>query len=205
MNDDFTPVGVSMHIVYMIIGIIVVGIVIAFCVNSAYVSDIEDNGEGMGLPLASADGSTDTSITFTSGTGGIQISGAYTGRVNDMNIVLLLSDKKAVYVRDGTLHYFDGINDSTPSSVTIIIHNHNIGAEHFDWCYFPHAEGAYRTYDKSVKYNIDERVAGMASTQGYVAISMNDTVTNDNIDVPVHATVYDSQYGVNKVKYTWSD
>lgn len=205
MNEDFTPVGVSMHIVYMIIGVIVVGIVIAFTLNSAYETSIEDNGEGLGLPLASADGSTDVSITFTSGTGGVQVSGAYTGRVTDMNIVLLLSDKKAVYVRNGALHYFDGITDNITSSVTLLIRNHTIGAEHFEWLYYPNEDGAYRTYDKSVHYNIDDKVAGMASTDGYVAISMNDTVTNDNITQPVTVTVYDSQYGVNKVRYTWSD
>lgn len=205
MAKDYNPVGLPVRIAQILVAVIIVGVFSMVCADSATEPNSMENGDGLGLPLASADDSTDTNVTFTSNAGEVQISGAYSGQVSGDDMVLLLSDKIAVYIRGGVMHYYDGTSDSTPASITISIQNHNIGSDRFDWLYYPDANGLYRSYSGGVPYNIDGKVAGMASAEGYVAISMNDTVTNDNITSPVTATVYDSQNGIDKIRYTWSD
>lgn len=204
-SDEFSPMGVSRYVIMLLVGFIVLTILVAITINSSYETTVSENGNGNGIPLASADGTTYASITFTDDGDTVSMVGAYAGTTSETDIVLLLADNYAIYVREGQLHYYNGLIDQVTSNVTANIINHTLNAVYFNWLYFPDEEGSYRSYGSSVHYNIDDRVAGMASQDGFVAISMNDTVTSDNISAPVTVTMYDSQYGVNQIKYNWSD
>lgn len=203
--DEFTPTGVSRHIVMLLIGIIVLTILVATTINSSYETTVSENGEGLGLPLASGDANTDTSITFVENGNKVMMSGGYVGSVTDKDMILLLSDNKAVYILGGQLHYYNGTSDSVLSTVTVDIHHGTVNSSPFTWVYYPNAEGSYRSYSGSVHYNIDDKVAGLGSYDGHVLISMNENVTSDNVPVPVTTDISETQYGIGSVVYKWSD
>lgn len=178
---------------------VICAIVVAFSYDTIEVS----NGSGLGIPLESADENTRATIDFTQDGDTILISGDYVGSVNSKDIVLVLSEKKAIYVQDGQLRYYNGDTDSAITSMRASINYGWFNGSPFEWVYYPAVGGPYRSYDSAVQFDIDQRVAGFGSHDGDAIISMNNTVTSNNVDGQPIVIIKRTSDGIEEIRYRW--
>lgn len=199
----FTPGGVAKFLSLMTVGVIAITIFCVVMFDMIYEVDTVDNGEGMGVPMGSADLDTTADLTFIQAVNGVDVSGNYNGVITSKDIVLVLADNQAVYIQDGALHHYDGVSDNVISHLTVTIAGGTMNNVAFAWAYYPDPDGAYRAYDSKVRYDIDSRVAGIGSHEGDVVISMNNTATSDNTGSDVVVIVNRSADGIEGIKYRW--
>ena len=203
-NDGFTPRGVTGHIVFVIVGLITVGILIGVVLNLVYEVNVEsENGPGVGIPMHMASDATNTWLTVTQTDDGLALSGSYNGMVDISSGIILLANNQAVYVSEGELHYYNGLTDSVITDFTAHIGNGRFNDISFEWLYYPHPDGLYRAYDGSVDYEVNDSVAGIGSSNGNVIISMNDTVDSNNSGNDVFVYIDRSEEGIEGIYYRW--
>lgn len=203
-NEGFTPRGVTGHIVFVIVGLITVGILIGVVLNLVYEVEVEsENGPGVGIPMHRASDNTNTWLNITQTEDGVALSGSYSGTVDISDGIILLANNQAVYVSEGELHYYNGLTDSIITDFTAHIGNGKFNNIPFEWLYYPDSDGPYRAYDGSVAYEVDDRVAGIGSSNGNVIISMNDTVDSNNSGRDVFVYIDRSEEGIEGIYYRW--
>lgn len=203
-GDGFNPGGVIKYIVTVLIGIILISLFVGVTIDLVYDVDIEeDNGDGLGVPMSSASDKTYADLNFIKTDSGVKVSGAYSGLVRASNIVLVLANDQSVYVRNGDLHYYNGYMDVILNELPMNISHGKLNNLPFEWLYYPNTQGAYRAYDGSVDYDVNERVAGIGTYSDSVIISMNDTVTSNNSGQDVFVYIDRSEEGIEGIYYRW--
>lgn len=222
-DDDFTPEGVSRHIITLMIGIILVTAVFipVFWGLTGETVIHENNGTGLNMPLGYDNGNplngqytvtlSDETISIDGeyakvigeGDDAERYDGSYHGTIGtDKDAVILLTNNSALFVSDGKLIWYNGTSSAEVTSVTLSIANGIISGTSYSWIYLPDSNGTFRTYDSAVPYDTDNKATGIAYGYDTTIISVNNNATNQN-DVIVAVEREDG--GINKITYIWSD
>lgn len=222
-EDDFTPEGVSRHIVFLLIAVILVTAIFipVFWGVTGETVIHENNGPGLGMPMTYDDGNplgasytfsvegTNVNVngnySYVVGEGENQktVSGSYTGSVSmAKDTVLLLTDKSALFVSGGKLIWYDGTANQEVASITLTMENNQINGQNYNWVYLPDSNGTFRAYDSSVPYDTDNKAVGVGYSYDKTIISVNNSATNTNGVVVI---VDRTDGGINNISYTWSE
>lgn len=222
-EDDFTPEGVSRHIVFLLIAVILVTAIFipVFWGVTGETVIHENNGTGLGMPMTYDDGNPlGASYSFTADGGYVTISGTYSAVIGSgddettihgsysgtqsmqKDIVLMLTDKSALFVSDGKLIWYDGTVNQEVTSITLTMENNQINGQNYNWVYLPDSNGTFRAYDSSVPYDTDNKAVGVGYSYDKTIISVNNSATNTN---GVTVIVDRTDGGINNISYTWSE
>ena len=222
-EDDFTPEGVSRHIVFLLIAVILVTAIFipVFWGVTGETVIHENNGPGLGMPMAYDSGSplgasytfsvegTNVNVngnySYVVGEGEEQktVSGSYTGSVPmAKDTVLLLTDKSALFITGGKLIWYNGTTNEEVSSITLTAENRQLNGVYYNWVYLPDSNGTFRAYDSSVPYDTDNKAVGVGYSYDKTIISVNNSATNTN---GVTVIVDRTDGGINNISYTWSE
>lgn len=222
-EDDFTPEGVSRHIVFLLIAVILVTAIFipVFWGVTGETVIHENNGPGLGMPMTYDDGNPlGASYSFTADGDYVTISGTYSAVIGSgddettvhgsysgtqsmqKDIVLMLTDKSALFVSDGKLIWYDGTANQEVTSITLTMENNQINGQNYNWVYLPDSNGTFRAYDSSVPYDTDNKAVGVGYSYDKTIISVNNSATNTN---GVTVIVDRTDGGINNISYTWSE
>lgn len=204
-GSDTKPMSNMVQIIFTMVLCIILFMVFCSIVASAY-SQVtpNDNGDGYGLPLGSADSDTATTIHIQNVNDQIVLTGDYSGTFNMDDNLFCISDKQAIYVHNGSLHYFNGVGDTVVSTITLQISQGHFNGSEFKWLYYPSENGEYRAYPDSVQF-VSNTLIAMGVHGNNVIISADNKVSNDNIDSDVTVTVNRTNDGVDSVVYGWKE
>ena len=207
-EDTNNPISVIHLIVALMIGMVVVcSIVIPLVIESSSDPMKNDNGEGMGLPLAKSVGAElSAELEIVADSSGVHINGDYIEDREYLNQIILLSDKVALYIQDGQLWYFDSTDNSNVAitQLDVTISDGKVNDVDYDWLYYPNIEGKYRAYTPPLEYRLGDVVAFGVYEEGGI-ISNNDTITANTSPLEFTVEIKDKGYGVGQVYYTWTD
>lgn len=222
-EDDFTPEGVSRHIVFLLIAVILVTAIFipVFWGVTGETVIHENNGPGLGMPMTYDDGNPlGASYSFTADGDYVTISGTYSAVIGSgddettihgsysgtqsmqKDIVLMLTDKSALFVSDGKLIWYDGTANQEVASITLTMENNQINGQNYNWVYLPDSNGTFRAYDSSVPYDTDNKAVGVGYSYDKTIISVNNSATNTNGVVVI---VDRTDGGINNISYMWSE
>lgn len=206
-SDDGNSInGVILFIVFMMIGIIVVcSVIIPFVIQTSSEVVENNNGEGMGIPLAmSTSVATDADYRIVVDDENVNISGDYVATLDKSDRLIVLSDKLVVYVLNNQLHFFNGFSDTVLTDMNVVIEHGSMNGTAYSWVYYPNSEGTYRAYDPPLDYKIGDTVA-FGIYNGGCIINSGDTITTNNTGQTVTVQIDESRHGIDQVYYTWSD
>lgn len=222
-EDDFTPEGMSRHIVLLLIAVILVTAIFipVFWGVTGETVIHENNGPGLGMPMTYDDGNPlGASYSFTVDGDYVTISGTYSAVIGSgddettihgsysgtqsmqKDIVLMLTDKSALFVSDGKLIWYDGTANQEVTSITLTMENNQINGQNYNWVYLPDSNGTFRAYDSSVPYDTDNKAVGVGYSYDKTIISVNNSATNTN---GVTVIVDRTDGSINNISYTWSE
>lgn len=204
-DSDTKPMGNLIQVLFTMALCIILFTVFCSIVASAY-SQVtpNDNGDGCGLPLGSADSDTSTTIYIQNTNNQIVLTGDYSGTFNMDDNLFCISDKQAIYVHNGSLHYFNGVADTVVSTITLQIAQGHFNGSEFNWLYYPSENGEYRAYPDSIQF-VNDTLIAMGVHGNDVIISADNRISNDNIDSDVTVIVNRTHAGVNSIVYGWKE
>lgn len=192
-------------VVKMLVAIVIVALVMIPIIDmtTKTVVDIEEINEGSsGIDLALytlADDTADKTVTVTLSDGNVVFSGDYTKTIPAVDMVVCISDTTSLFVRNGSLIFFDGTTNQTVTTKDITVSGTTVNDQTASWVYFPTANGKYSSYNSGFEYSLSDTVA-VGTLAGVTAISLEDTVTTANLS-GLHAHVQETETGVSGVIY----
>lgn len=222
-QDDFTPEGISRHIVLLMIAVILVTAIFipVFWGVTGQTVIHDNNGPGLEMPMSYDDGNPlGATYTFTLSDNAVSVNGnftcvigegeneqtvrgTYTGTLPaDTDRVLVLTDRSVLFVSDGKMIWDNGTSTQEVSTIVITMENNEINGTPYSWAYLPDSNGQYRAYNTSVPYDTDNKAVGVGYAYDKTIISVNNATTNtEGITVIVDRT----DGGIKNIQYVWSE
>lgn len=174
-------------VIAVLVAIIVIGVVLVPLVNemAGGSGDTDRKNEGAyGVDLGYY-GSTDSwpakTVTVSLSRSAITLSGDYTASVSASdNGIIAISDKGALYAKNGSLIWYDGTSRSFVSTLTLTLtEDKHFNGNAVSWVYFPETDGAFASYSGTVSYDLSDIVA-VGDFAGLVLVSDNKSIVGNN-------------------------
>lgn len=146
-------------IIVVMLGVILIAAVLIPMVQDVTQDTLKNEGSsGVELGYVDLDNEHENmTVTVTVDGNNLVYSGDYTKTVPVSDQIVVLTDTTCVYVKNKVIHYFDGTDDHTETSIVLTIIGNTVNSVVADWVYFPMKDGGYSSY-VSFKYLISDKI-----------------------------------------------
>lgn len=157
-SDGNMPKMITTIITVMLAMIVTMAIIIPVVSNTTH--EEISNSEPSGIYMSHIDSDTESEMMMISvqlSNNKIAITGDYTKTVIADDQIIVLSNISCLYVKNGTMYYFDGTERTETYNITMVYLDGQLNNVDVDWVYFPTPNGIYSSFT-SVEHIFSEKV-----------------------------------------------
>lgn len=204
-NNTLTTEYLTKKVLMVIIAVVLVAAILIPIIDSVTKTtiDIEQiNEDSSGIDLALYDLTAEhsnRSVTVTLSGDNLTFTGDYVKTLPVSDMVVCICDSNTLFVKGGSLIYFDGVENHTVTEMVLTIIGNTVNSQTAEWVYFPTTNGIYSSYNDGYDYALSDAVA-VGTFAGVTVISTDNDVDKSNLD-GIYAHLDESVIGVNGVTY----
>lgn len=210
MSNTANQQSLVKSVMAVLVAAIIVAVVLVPLVNGMATDseDIDKKNEGAyGVDLGyygSADSWPARTVTVSLSRSVITLEGDYSASVSASDDgIIAISDRGALYVKGGSLLWYDGTSRSFVTSLTLTLtEDKHFNGNAVSWVYFPETDGAFASYSGTITYDLSDIVA-VGDFAGLVLVSDNKSMIGNN-PYNMHAEIKKNADGqTTGVDYKW--
>lgn len=196
-TENLTRTIIGVLVAVVVLAVIMVPLVDGLTKTTVDIEEINENSSGIDLDYITLGDVADRTVNVSLADGNVNFTGAYTKSIPVSDMVIMVSDTSALFVRNGALVWFDGTTNQTVDSKEL-----TLSTAGDEWAYFPTTDGKYSSYNSGFEYTLSDVVA-VGTLAGVTVTSKDSEVLTStleglnahvqSVDGAVSGVVYDGK------------